>query len=58
MKQQERSSKIVWFLLVIVVPAVFAVTIFAIILSFMGVNILDEVKSAGKNIPLIKGDYR
>jgi flagellar motility protein MotE (MotC chaperone) len=58
MKQSERSSKFVWFLLVIVVPSIFAVTIFAIVLSFMGVNVLDAAKDVGKNIPIIKNAFK
>ncbi|MBY6036091.1 MotE family protein [Fictibacillus nanhaiensis] len=57
MKQNEKSSKFVWFLLVIVVPAIFAVTVFAIVLSFMGVNVLEEAKNTGKKIPLIKNAF-
>jgi len=54
MKQNEKSSKLVWFLFVIFVPAVFALTVFGIVLSFMGVDIVDEAKNAGKKIPILK----
>ena len=54
MKQNEKSSKFVWFLLVIAVPAVFAVTVFGIVLSFMGVNVIEEAKNTGKKIPIVK----
>jgi flagellar motility protein MotE (MotC chaperone) len=54
MKQNEKSSKIVWFLLVIAVPAIFAVTVFGIVLSFMGVNVIEEAKNTGKKIPIVK----
>ncbi|MQR96521.1 MotE family protein [Fictibacillus phosphorivorans] len=54
MKQNEKSSKMVWFLLVVFVPFVFALTVFGIVLSFMGVNVWEEAKSTGKNIPIIK----
>ncbi|RZT22939.1 flagellar motility protein MotE (MotC chaperone) [Fictibacillus sp. BK138] len=54
MKQNEKSSKFVWFLLVIAVPAVFAVTVFGIVLSFMGVNVIEEAKNSGKKIPIVK----
>lgn len=54
MKQNEKSSKFVWFLLVIAVPAIFAVTVFGIVLSFMGVNVIDEAKNTGKKIPIVR----
>jgi flagellar motility protein MotE (MotC chaperone) len=54
MKQNENSSKLLWLLLVVVVPAVFAIAIFGILLSFMGVSVVEEAKSIGKNIPVIK----
>jgi flagellar motility protein MotE (MotC chaperone) len=57
MKQNEKSSKLVWFLLVIAVPAVFAVTVFGIVLSFMGVNVIEEAKNAGKKIPIVKNVF-
>jgi flagellar motility protein MotE (MotC chaperone) len=57
MKQNEKSSKFVWFLLVIAVPAVFAVTVFGIVLSFMGVNVIEEAKNAGKKMPIVKNAF-
>jgi flagellar motility protein MotE (MotC chaperone) len=54
MKQNENSSKLLWLLLVVVVPAVFTIAIFGILLSFMGVSVVEEAKSIGKNIPVIK----
>lgn len=57
MKENEKSSKLVWFLLVIAVPAVFAVTVFGIVLSFMGVNVLEEAKNSGKKIPIVKNVF-
>jgi flagellar motility protein MotE (MotC chaperone) len=57
MKQNEKSSKFVWFLLVIAVPAVFAVTVFGIVLSFMGVNVIEEAKNTGKKIPIVKNIF-
>ncbi|OOE11932.1 MotE family protein [Fictibacillus arsenicus] len=57
MKQNEKSSKFVWFLLVIAVPAIFAVTVFGIVLSFMGVNVIEEAKNSGKKIPIVKNVF-
>jgi flagellar motility protein MotE (MotC chaperone) len=57
MKQNEKSSRMVWFLLVVFVPFVFALTVFGIVLSFMGVNVWEEAKSTGKNIPIIKNVF-
>jgi flagellar motility protein MotE (MotC chaperone) len=54
MKQNENSSKLLWLLLVVVVPAVFTIAIFGILLSFVGVSVVEEAKSIGKNIPVIK----
>jgi flagellar motility protein MotE (MotC chaperone) len=58
MKQNEESNKFVWFLLVIAVPAVFAVTVFGIVLSFMGVNVIEEAKNTGKKIPIVKNVFK
>jgi flagellar motility protein MotE (MotC chaperone) len=57
MKQKEKSSKFVWFTLVILVPAIFAVTVFAVILSFMGVDVAEEAKNTGKKIPVVKNFF-
>jgi flagellar motility protein MotE (MotC chaperone) len=57
MKQNEKSNKLVWFLLVIVVPAIFALTVFGIVLSFMGVNVVEEAMKAGKKIPIVKNAF-
>jgi flagellar motility protein MotE (MotC chaperone) len=54
MEQKEKSSKLVWFLLVIVIPGIFAITVFSIVLSFMGVNVIEEAKNTGKKIPVVK----
>ncbi|MDM5316528.1 hypothetical protein QUF49_11035 [Fictibacillus sp. b24] len=55
MKQNEKSSKLVWFLLVIFVPAVFALTVFGIVLSFMGVDVVEEAKN---KIPVINSAFK
>ncbi|MGM0803391.1 MAG: MotE family protein [Bacillota bacterium] len=57
MKQNEKSSRVVWLLLVVFVPFVFALTVFGIVLSFMGVNVWEEAKNTGKNIPIIKNVF-
>jgi flagellar motility protein MotE (MotC chaperone) len=52
MEQAEKSGRLAWFLMVIAVPMIFAVTVFAIVLSMMGVNVLEEAAKAGKNFPI------
>ncbi|MBH0160982.1 MotE family protein [Fictibacillus sp. 26RED30] len=57
MKQNEKSNRMVWFLLVVFVPFVFALTVFGIVLSFMGVDVWEEAKNTSKNMPIIKNIF-
>jgi flagellar motility protein MotE (MotC chaperone) len=54
MNQEEKTSKFKWILYVIVVPAIFAITIFVIFLSVSGVDVAEKAKEASENIPVIK----
>ncbi|WNB90401.1 MotE family protein [Bacillus sp. NEB1478] len=54
MNQEERTSTFKWILYVIIVPAIFAITIFVIFLSFTGVDVAEKAKDTGKKIPFIK----
>jgi flagellar motility protein MotE (MotC chaperone) len=53
MEQKEKSGRLAWFLMVIAVPMIFAVTVFAIVLSMMGINVFEEAAKAGKNLPIL-----
>ncbi|MFC0188893.1 MotE family protein [Fictibacillus aquaticus] len=57
MEQTEKSGRLAWFLMVIAVPMIFAITVFAIVLSMMGVNVIDEAAKAGKNIPIFSSFF-
>jgi flagellar protein FlbB len=49
----EKESRLQWFLLIIVIPALFAITLTVIIMTVAGVNVMDAVKTYTNNIPII-----
>lgn len=51
--EEERYSKIQWFFMVILIPVVFAIILFSIILNLMGVNVLDHAKQIAANVPYL-----
>ncbi|ARK30997.1 MotE family protein [Halalkalibacter krulwichiae] len=46
-------SKFQWFFLVVCIPVIFAVILFSVILSLLGVNVLDKAKAYGSEIPVV-----
>jgi flagellar motility protein MotE (MotC chaperone) len=52
-KQSGKGRSFLWFLYVVVIPILFAITV-AIIVSFIaGVNVFDAVKDVGQKIPIV-----
>lgn len=49
----EKAGKVQWFLLVILVPFVFAIMLGLIIMTIAGVNVFDKAQQIGSNIPVI-----
>jgi flagellar protein FlbB len=49
----EKESRLQWFLLIIVIPALFAITLTVVIMTVAGVNVMDAVKTYTNNIPII-----
>ncbi|MCP3031196.1 hypothetical protein LF817_07530 [Halobacillus sp. A1] len=51
-KSREKSqNRFQWFFLVIVVPTIFALTIMLIVMSMMGINVLDKGEEFANKIP-------
>ncbi|SET41780.1 Flagellar motility protein MotE, a chaperone for MotC folding [Salinibacillus kushneri] len=49
--EKQKASKFQWFLFVIVIPAIFAVTILFVVLNIAGVNLFDMAEK--HNIPVV-----
>jgi flagellar motility protein MotE (MotC chaperone) len=57
MSENEKGySKIQWFFLVIFIPTIFAVILFGVILSFVGIDVIDRAKQIGATLPFVS-DY-
>jgi flagellar motility protein MotE (MotC chaperone) len=54
MSENEKThSKIQWFFLVICIPIIFAIILFSVILSFLGVDVMDKAREYSGNIPVV-----
>ncbi|MRG85398.1 MotE family protein [Salinibacillus xinjiangensis] len=51
--EKEKAGKLQWFLFVIVVPIVFAITLLIIVLNIAGVNVLDLADKYGERLPFV-----
>ncbi len=51
--EKQQSSKFKWFFRVIFIPIVFALILFSVILSFLGVNALNQAKKVASNVPFL-----
>ncbi|KYD07156.1 MotE family protein [Saccharococcus caldoxylosilyticus] len=49
----EKESRLQWFLFIVVIPALFAITLAVVIMAIAGVNVMDAVKTYSNNIPVI-----
>ncbi|WP_139193114.1 MotE family protein [Anaerobacillus alkalilacustris] len=50
---EQKYSKFQWFVMVIFIPIMFAILLFSIILSFMGISVVDQAKQVASNIPVL-----
>ncbi|UOR12724.1 MotE family protein [Halobacillus amylolyticus] len=50
-REQVKGSKLQWFFLVVVVPALFALTLTLVVLTIMGVNVFDKAEDYANQIP-------
>lgn len=54
MSESEKNySKLQWFFFVILIPAIFAVILFVIVMYVLGVNVGEKVVQVGSNIPYV-----
>ncbi|PLR97273.1 MotE family protein [Bacillus sp. T33-2] len=49
------QSKLQWFLIVILIPSLFAITVALIVLTFAGVNVFEKANDIGAKIPFVSG---
>jgi flagellar protein FlbB len=58
MELQENESKVTskfqWFLFVVLIPLLFAITVALVILTISGVNVFDITKKYGQHIPFVE----
>ncbi|MGX1982750.1 flagellar motility protein MotE (MotC chaperone) [Thermolongibacillus altinsuensis] len=50
---EKKNSKILWFLFVVFIPLLFAISVALLILTFSGVNVFEEGKKYGQKIPFV-----
>ncbi len=55
--QEKKAGKLQWFFFVIVIPIVFSVTLFIVILNIAGINVGDSVAKIGSNIPFVSSFF-
>lgn len=46
-------SKLQWFFFVVVIPFIFALIVYGVIMTFMGKSVVDQVKSVGSHVPFV-----
>ncbi len=46
-------SKLQWFFFAFVIPLIFALIVYSVIITFMGKSIVDQVKTVGSHIPIV-----
>jgi flagellar motility protein MotE (MotC chaperone) len=51
--ENQEYSKLQWFIMVILIPVIFAIILFSIILSFMGLSVIDEGKQLASKTPFL-----
>lgn len=52
-KEEQQYGKLQWFFMIILIPTVFAMILFSVILSFMGVSVIDEAKHVASRVPVL-----
>ncbi|MDQ0217073.1 hypothetical protein ELQ35_08920 [Peribacillus cavernae] len=53
--EEKQYNKFQWFLFVVFIPLLFLIVIISIVLTVAGVNVFEEGKKAGENLPIISG---
>lgn len=46
-------SKLQWFFFVVIIPLIFALIVYSVIMTFMGKSVVDQVKSIGSHVPFV-----
>ncbi|MFD1735817.1 MotE family protein [Bacillus salitolerans] len=52
-KESTIKSKLQWFLFVVLIPFLFAITVALVVLTIAGVNVFDAAKQYGQHIPFV-----
>ncbi|WP_100404481.1 MotE family protein [Bacillus solitudinis] len=55
-ENEKKHSKFQWFFLVLFIPTLFALILFSVILSFIGIDVIDRAKQIGSSVPFLS-DY-
>ncbi|MFE8699077.1 MotE family protein [Cytobacillus sp. FJAT-54145] len=56
-QEEKKFNKFQWFLFVVVIPILFAVTLALVILSVAGINVFEKTKEYGQNIPFLSAYF-
>ncbi|MFB4162668.1 magnesium transporter MgtE N-terminal domain-containing protein [Alteribacillus sp. JSM 102045] len=54
---EKKSGKLQWFFLIIFIPTLFAAIIAGVLLSILGVNVLDLGKNAASDLPVVSSFF-
>lgn len=53
LEEKKEHGKIQWFFFVIFIPTVFAIILVGIVLTILGVNVIDHAKQIGSKVPYV-----
>ena len=57
-QEEKKYSKIQWFFIVIVIPALFALAVAMVVASVAGINVFEKAKEYSENIPFISSEEK
>ena len=57
-KNEEKYNKLQWFLMVVVIPALFAFAVAIVVASVAGINVFEKAKEFSGKIPFISSEEK
>ncbi len=52
-KEEKKYGKFQWFVMVILIPLIFTITLALIIMTIAGINVFDKAKEYGQHVPFV-----
>ncbi len=57
-QEEKKYSKIQWFFIIIVIPALFALAVAMVVASVAGINVFEKAKEYSEKIPFISSEEK